>query len=254
MFLPLAAALACSACADPDAARRFFAQGAPANGPEGDFGLQRREADGVVVLKDPRPCGDLGEYHLRSGVVIPLALTAPHVGHDRHTGAVVTALFAGTNAAAAAWNTAPRSAAGGCPGIDLADAPDHLFTRFALGFADRFPSGLIVQLHGFDGDLRASARAGEAAMIVSDGASAPDRRTLALADCLSIALSPSEVLVYPLDTSDLGATSNAQGKALREAGKAGFVHLELSQSLRAALLADSGLQDRFARCLTEAAT
>lgn len=213
------------------------------------------EASDAVLLAEPRgECAGRGVYWLRE-TGAPLALTAPHRGHDRHTGALAAALFLETGARAAAWNSAPRRPSKTCPdAIDLAREEHHPFTAFTLAFAEVHRDGLVVQLHGFDGERRFGLAASEAAMILSDGTDTPGERLFGLADCLSLAFAPREVLVYPLQTGELGALSNAQGAALRREGLDGFVHLEIAADMRAALVADSTMRRTLGVCLVEAAT
>ena len=213
------------------------------------------EADDALLLSEPASqCAGRGVYWLRIKPARALAITAPHRGSDRHTGTLAAALFRETNAQAAAWNSAPRRANSQCDhAIDLARAPAHLFSAFALGFADAAPNGLIVQLHGFDGARRDTLIAQEAGMILSNGTDTPSIRLLDLADCLSLAFAPEAVLVYPGDTGELGALNNAQGQLLREAQFDGFVHLEISAELRASLVEDGHMRARLATCLIEAA-
>ena len=239
-------------CAVADA-RNYFAQGAPVTRDAAVFGLARSEENDWIVLRDARPCGGGGVYKLRKGAVLPLAITAPHALHDRGTGELAMSSFARSRAAVAAQNTIARDGSDGCEALDVARDSEHLFTQFALGFSDRFPNGLVVQLHGFDGERRSTARAQEAAAIVSNGTPSPDAQTLDLADCLSRALAPRHVLVYPTETSDLGGEHNAQGQALREANGAGFVHIELAAETRAAMTGNAELFEAFTTCLEGAA-
>ena len=57
------------------------------------------------------------------------------------------------------------------------------------------------------------------------------------------------VLRYPDDTKDLGATNNVQGAAVRQRGGR-FLHMELEEPTRRALLADVGLRTRLFDALT----
>ena len=197
-------------------------------------------------------CSTLGEYAVRA-TGVALALAAPHRDSDRHTGDLVEFLFVETGARAAAWNTAPRRPSATCPDtVDLAREAEHPFTAFALAFADAYPGGSIVQLHGFDAARRYS-EAGDAAAIVSNGTASPGVRVFDLADCLSLAFAPAPVMVYPGDARELGAVTNAQGEALRQAGFEGFAHLELSLAMREALMTDPALRARLAACLTDGA-
>ena len=239
-------------CTNADA-RDYFAYEVLEDGDPTIVGLTRSEEGGSIVLRDTRQCGSGGEYRLRKGAAVPLGVTAPHAFHDRGTGELAMQMFARSRAAVAARNTVARDGSDGCEALDVALESEHLFTQFALGFSDRFPDGLIVQLHGFDGARRSTSRAGEAAAIVSNGTPSPGPDTLDLADCLSRALAPRAVLVYPTETSDLGAEHNAQGKALREADGARFAHIELSAELREAMMSGEPLIESFAACLEEAA-
>lgn len=210
-----------------------------------------REWRGAVLTEAADDCKGRGTYLVREGVsALPLAVTAPHRGADQHTGTLAASLFLESRAAAAAWNSAPRNPQADCPhALDLARERQHPFTAFALAFAQHYPEGLVVQLHGFDRQIRTEAAARSAGMILSNGTRTPDARLLDLADCLSIALAPHSTRVFPVETGELGALANAQGQALRGAGFAGFVHLELSAELRRDLVRDEALRARFRKCL-----
>ena len=234
-------------------ARGYFAQEALQERDAAKLGLTRSEEGGSIVLRDTRYCGGGGEYRLRKGAAVPLGVTAPHAFHDRGTGELAMQIFARSRAAVAARNTVARDGSDGCEALDVARESQHLFTQFALGFSDRFPDGLIVQLHGFDGARRSTSRAEEASAIVSNGSPSPGPDTLDLADCLSRTLAPRAVLLYPAEANELGGEGNAQGKALREAGGARFAHIELAADLREAMLSDETLLKTFVACLEDAA-
>lgn len=212
-------------------------------------------ADSAVLLSEAGgTCAGRGIYWIREDAGAALAITAPHRGSDRHTGTLAAALFLETEARAAAWNSAPRRTNQACENaVDLARTKKHLFSAFALGFAQAVPNGLIVQLHGFDGARRSDFAAQEAAMILSNGTGQPNDRLLDLADRLSIAFAPQEVLVFPIGTGELGATNNAQGRLLQDAGFDGFVHIEISAELRTAMVEDAELRGRLADALVRAA-
>lgn len=237
-------------CSNADA-RDYFAHGILQEREATQFGLTRSEEGGSIVLRDTRQCGTGGEYRLRKGAAVPLGVTAPHAFHDRGTGELAMRIFLRSRAAAAAQNTVARDGSDGCEALDVAREGEHLFTQFALGFSDRFPDGLIVQLHGFDGAKLSTSRAEEAAAIVSNGSPSPGSDTLDLADCLSRAFAPRAVLLYPAEANELGGEGNAQGKALREAGGARFAHIELSADLREAMLSDETLLETFVACLED---
>lgn len=197
-------------------------------------------------------CRGRGVYLIRTGPSRPLAITAPHRGSDRHTGTLAAQLFLESAAVAAAWNSAPRRPGPNCAhALDLAKAPQHPFTAFALAFARQYRDGRIVQLHGFERSRRTTGSVAEAAMVVSDGTTTPDGKLLDLADCLSVAFAPAPVLVFPHEARELGGLTNAQGKALRQSGFQGFVHLEMSAQLRERLADDRELRGSVLRCLLD---
>lgn len=212
------------------------------------------EVEQITLFSEKTRCAGKGIYWLKDDGGQPLAITAPHRGSDRHTGELAAMLFLETGAKAAAWNSAPRNPTMDCPNaLDLAREEIHPFTAFSLAFAETYPNGRLVQLHGFEGAKRDSDIARDAAMIVSNGTENPGDAVLALADCLSIAFAPRKTLVYPIATNELGALTNAQGQALRENGFDGFIHLEIAADLRAGMTQDDALRSRLAECLLESA-
>ena len=180
----------------------------------------------------------------------PVALVAPHRGADRHTGTIVQLLMAEHRFGAAAWNSAPRRASAACPHAgDVAREPTHYITAFSLAFAHQYPRGRIVQIHGFDGKNRQSLDAGKADFILGDGTANPPRILRDVADCLIREFPDRPVRVYGIDSDELGATTNRQGRALRRAGFAGFTHIEMSPGMREQLVGDRAVRARFAACL-----
>lgn len=205
---------------------------------------------GLVLSETEVDCAGRGAYVLRAGAAAPLALVAPHRGADRHTGTIARLLFEEQRVVAAAWNTAPRRSDGDCSaGGDVAREPTHYITAFSLAVAQRFPQGRIVQLHGFDPERRASSNAYAADAILSDGTDRPPVQLVELARCLNRTFPQRRFAVYGIDTDELGATGNAQGRALHDAGFAGFVHVEMAGSLRALLVADPAARALFFSCL-----
>jgi hypothetical protein len=220
--------------------------------PPGLVAARLAEPQALALSEPDGACRGRGTYLLRSGSgSFPIAVMAPHRGADRDTGPLARLLFEEQPFAAAAWNSAPRTGGeGDCPHAgDIARLPTHFLTSFSLAFAALHPSGRIVQLHGFDQLLRKGQAGQEADAIVSDGSRQPSMRLLDLTDCLSRTFADRQILSFPGDTVELGATTNAQGQALRSAGFAGFTHLELSAGFRHDLVADRALRQRFAACL-----
>ena len=227
----------------------------PRNSPDAArFGLvaARVEApDGLALVEPQDDCGGRGAYLLRQGAdVSPVALVAPHRGADRHTGTIVQLLMAEHRFAAAAWNSAARRASAACAHAgDVAREATHYITAFSLAFAQQYPLGRVIQLHGFDGKNYQDNAAGRADMILSDGSRRPPEGLRLMAACLTRAFPDRPVRVYGIDSDILGATENRQGRALRRAGFAGFTHVEMSPGMRALLVGDGSARARFATCL-----
>ncbi len=179
----------------------------------------------------------------------PMLVTAPHRGADRHTGPLAAAVFAETDASAAAWNSAPRGRGGNSPGLDLAQLERHLFTAFAIGFAEVHPNGKIIQLHGFDPAKRQTESGRRADVVLSSGSERPSPLIQVIRGCLSGSLPGYDVRVFPTEVSELGALNNAQARALHKLGHDVFVHVELSLRLREALIDSSELRSAFGECL-----
>lgn len=225
-----------------------LAQAAPRFG----LALARLDAPAGLALAEPDgQCAGRGAFLFRTGSgSVPVALVAPHRGADRDTGPLAKMLFEENPFAAAAWNSAPRRSGELCPhSADVARLPTHYLTAFSLAFARAYPAGRVVQLHGFEGDKRAGAAARKADVILSDGSRNPAPRLLDLADCLNHAFPGKQIAVFPIDSEELGATSNAQGQALRAAGYTGFTHVELSPAFRRELVGDQTVRARLASCL-----
>ncbi len=207
--------------------------------------------DGLALTEPEENCAGRGAYLLRrGGDVSPVALVAPHRGADRYTGTIVQLLMAEYRFGAAAWNSAPRRASAACAHAgDVAREPTHYITAFSLAFAHQYPRGRIVQIHGFEGKNRQSSDAGMADFILSDGTSNPPPILREVAACLIREFPDHQVRVFGIDSDELGATTNRQGRALRSAGFAGFTHVEISPGMREQLVGDRAARARFAACL-----
>lgn len=184
-----------------------------------------------------------GMYAVRVGKAQPLAIQAPHSGADRYTGEIALRLLQEGEAKAGAWRTVPRSKA------DLAHLDGTYFQAFTRAFAQVFASGQILQLHGFEQEKRIGRSVGEAEIILSDGTATPPARLTRIANCWKRELA---VIVkrYPDEAKDLGATTNAQALLLHSLGHAGFLHVEMSEGLRAQLQQDPARRAAWLRCVT----
>lgn len=207
--------------------------------------------DGLVLTEAQDDCAGRGAYLLRSGADIsPVALVAPHRGADRHTGTIVRLLMDEHRFGAAAWNSAPRRASAACAHAgDVARESTHFITAFSLAFAHQYPHGRIVQIHGFEGENHQNTDAAKADFILGDGTRNPPPVLRAVATCLIREFPDRQVRVFGIDSNELGATTNRQGRALRSAGFPGFTHIEMSPAMREQLVGDGDARARFAKCL-----
>lgn len=248
--------------ADMDSARAAF--GALLNGelPDAEplanrnrMGLIVRQVDrpfrGTIIEERPGKAHGQGVYLIRDAAQrpYPMLVTAPHRGADRYTGPLAAAVFAETDASAAAWNSAPRGRGGNSSGLDLAQHERHLFTAFATAFAEVHPNGKIIQLHGFDPAKRQTESGRRADVVLSSGTERPSLLIQFIGGCLSDSLPGYNVRVFPTEVSELGALNNAQARALHKLGHDVFVHVELSLRLREALIESSELRSAFGECL-----
>lgn len=186
-------------------------------------------------------------------------LQAPHRFFDRRTGELALALFADPdprNAEVLFLNTKHRYAKENGSKKKEAHNPsdvchneEHDFSRVTRKVMDMMDSHSIVQLHGF-GTHKGSR--GDALVIVSSGsATAASQSSIELVARLQAHFG-TRVLLFPRDTSKLGATTNVQGKISREyaardgiRSESGFLHIEMSPGMRNRLIAEPADRRKF---------
>jgi hypothetical protein len=180
-----------------------------------------------------------GAYLVRLGSRSDLVIQAPHTFFDQGTLELGCALFHQSSARAFFINTAHRYRAAaqrpdGTYPADVAHASDSMFHAATLGALEDPRIRFIVQLHGF------GQRESAAAAVVSTGENLRGGVFLGrVARALEASLA-ARVERFPDDTSELGATTNVQGEAVRAAGRL-FLHIEMSGETRTRLLKDDSL-------------
>lgn len=180
---------------------------------------------------------------------VPVLLQTPHRFADLKTGELSRLLFTEHPFNAAAWSTVHRNRTATDGGsTDLSRRDDSALIALSRSFARTAPDGFIVQLHGFGRSGRRTAAGHRVDLILSNGTRSPDAGLQRLFNCLSTTLD-AQVMLYPWDVAELGATRNPVGRALRAQGHTGFRHLELSRELRQQLLEDADQRAQLARCL-----
>ncbi len=166
------------------------------------------------------------------------ALQVPHAFKDLHTGYIALAMANAARFRVVAWNTVPRYTDDeqGRHDADLAHLRESYFTALTRALATDDNIDHVIQIHGFSRQKRKGSGK-DAHIIVSNGTRRPDQTVLDLATRLHEALDV-DTRVFPYDIHELGATTNRQGKLLREAGNSGFIHIELSTEIRKQLRND----------------
>ena len=127
---------------------------------------------------------------------------------------------------------------------DPCHSETHLFNVATIAAAQAFSQATVVQLHGFASSDDEGNRPPEGAIVVvSDGdRDAPSPLASAAAARLGSILGPG-VLLYPLQSAALGATTNVEGRALAGIPGSRFLHVEMAGQLRDLLVQDPSRRD-----------
>jgi hypothetical protein len=174
----------------------------------------------------------------------PVMLQAPHSFFDLDTDEIALGLFLSGRCRVCFWNSVHRRVA------DLADEEMSFLNALTAAFAQSFPHGRTVQLHGFYDDRRHPRFDRPFALIISQGTDNPTSGFLMLAQAVRRECVPFETAVYPVDIRELGGTLNRQREVLLEEGNENFVHLEMSPGFRSAVLDDRDVAGRLGRVLS----
>ncbi|GAC1582254.1 MAG: hypothetical protein NVS3B20_12940 [Polyangiales bacterium] len=191
-----------------------------------------------------------GAYLIRKHTASRVVVQAPHSFYDEGSLPLACEFFQRANAAALFVNTshryksAPKNTEGEFP-ADVAHARDSIFQAATEGALAARKTAQVVQFHGF------SKREADAAVVLSCGAkTAGDPLVSRVAQALKPLLR-DPVLRFPEDPTDLGATTNVQGEAVRRSGGE-FLHIEIASQLRHDLLATPQLRANFFGALASA--
>lgn len=194
------------------------------------LGLDLVRDDGVAWLVETTGhVRGVGVVGFRLGPLLEdLVVQAPHPFTDKHTGAIVAAMFDAGELRAACVATVRRDSG---PDADPAHTPTGWLQAATDGLADALDDPLFVQLHGF------AASTADADAVVSSGRARPPRESIgAVAEQVGIGLGATDVRTG-YDIPALAARRNAQGRLL--AGRARFLHVELSARMREGLKEDA---------------
>jgi hypothetical protein len=199
------------------------------------FSFHELTAEGEPMWLVSEPPGSEsggGWYLFRTNHQSTLAFETPHAKNDVHTGIIGLRLFRAGTARVLAASTITRHRA------DIAHLDDTYFQAFTLAFAEACPTGLVVQLHGFESENHNNIAAD---ILASAGTKSPGPWLEEVVEKLKQATSV-RVLAYPRDTKVLGGTTNAQGKMLNQTPHCRFLHLEITPELRERMARDQELR------------
>jgi hypothetical protein len=202
---------------------------------ESGFVLYELDPNGEPLWLVTEPTGKesgRGWYLFRANCQSNFALEAPHARNDIHTGIIGLRLFHAGPVRALAASTITRHRA------DMAHLDNTFFQAFTLAFSEACPTGLVLQLHGFESGNHSNIPAD---IVASAGTRSPEPWFADVVERLRRATS-MRVLAYPRDTKILGANLNAQGGAVNKTRHCRFLHLEMTPELRERLARDQELR------------
>jgi hypothetical protein len=195
-----------------------------------------------ILQEEPGGTRGQGFYLFRSDPGLSWILEAPHAKNDFHTGVIAFRLFIESQARAVAISTVNRRKA------DLAHTTNSFFHAFTLAAAEVFPGAIFMQLHGFEAAKRQDSGTEPYDLVISHGRrQQPDWYVQAVRNFRQ--LLPDRVRAYPDDINELAGTRNAQAVALHQVGHNGFLHLEMSLTLRERLNSKASLRRQWLQCL-----
>jgi len=168
-----------------------------------------------------------GFYAFRPNATMPVAIQSPHSFGDRRTRELTARLFVDSDFAAAAFNTVHRDI------MDAAHSHNCLLNSFTTAFLRvHRDDAFVCQLHGFSRSKRTTDRGRNSDLIVSNGTRLGAHWTQRTVTVFRDHWPNVAVRLFPDDVSELGATTNHQGRIILQSGLGRFLHLEMSAELR----------------------
>lgn len=216
--------------------------------------MKEGEEEFIILKEKETHKRGRGFYLFRQTNYKELAIQSPHSVDDLYTGEITMEMALEGRFVSAAWNTVPRNFIrdGKSESSDLAHLKDNYFVAYARAFARAYPSGNLIQLHGFVKEERRSKRGLETDIIVSSGSKIPGSRAEQIDRCFGKDVSGASSL-YPIEIKELGGSTNTTGIALRKMGYYGFVHIEMSKPMRMIMKDDKKVRASFRGCIEDTA-
>jgi hypothetical protein len=216
--------------------------------------IQRILQQGLLYLKEaPDRRTGRGLFALRlENNVQPWLIQAPHAKSDIYTGRIAARIFSEGDFKAAMWNSVPRNTRVENSAMklsaDMAHLPNTYWQAVTRSFALHYKKGKIIQFHGYAQSKRKTQAGRDSDVIISAGHKNPPAWVQHFTRCLKKNLAV-KVSLYPYDVKELGATTNIQGHLLQKMGFDGFLHIELSKSMRKLLLKRKDLRLMLLNCI-----
>ena len=210
--------------------------------------LQQDSREYAAVIEDGAQKGR-GFYLFAQEPDSRTALMIPHGTKDLKTDEIGIKLMSRGEFVGGAFNTVPRYSASEdqSQNQDMAHTRNTYFVSYTKAFADVFPRGRLVQLHGFAKEKRDTKSGRQADVIVSSGSTIVPQHVRELSKCLRS--TRLDIALYPLEVRELGGTTNVSGNVLQSMGHSGFVHVEMNYQLRKTMVSSPGLLQNIENCL-----
>jgi len=220
--------------------------------PEGFVGALGDSGALWVLEEHPRHKRGAGLVALRPSTGRPILIEAPHSFFDGDTLELALRAFDELRARALVVNTMHRGGNGsqeerrrlalsGESPFDVAHAKDTFFARAHVVLLELDPGLTTIQIHGFSNDTAPGVDA-----VVSSALTDGDVRRLAKAIRETTGL--TNIRTYPDQIDVLGATTNVQAMACRDA-RTPFFSVELSRSVRSRMKKEPELARRLVQAL-----
>ncbi len=207
------------------------------------LGFEVERMASFLILKEKKEdYKGRGIYVFNTSKPSSIILEAPHRPSDRYTDSIVMSLMEEGPFLAAAWNTVYRKT------VNFTRAPMSYFNAFTEAFGKAYPTGIVLQFHGFNSkahDLKTD-------LILSATLSSPPPLFYVYGNALKQL--PFKTSFYPEEVKVLGGTKNINAEKFRSSASDGlFLHMEMSLNLRKSLSENKDLREMLIKCFEKKA-
>lgn len=222
-----------------------------------NFSMESRELNGKsfnILVEHGENRAGKGFYIFSTTTKSDNVLMIPHGLYDYHTSDIGMQLMLEGDFAAISFNTVHRYGNKKLKGStshatwDMADLYNTYFTSFTRAFIHAFPKGHLLQLHGFSRKKRKSFEGEDSDIILSTGSEKTTWQMELFSDCLKLKI-PGMTRMYPDEVQELGGTKNTIGSIMRSSGHTGFLHIEMSLTMRKKMNQEKEVRTSFLKCV-----